>query len=73
MNKRIKELARQAGIMFESTKQNRIHSVSTTTLEKFAELIIEACSEQAEYNGYNQQFGNGGLRTKLHEHFGVEE
>ena len=73
MNERIKELAQQVGIMFESTKQTRIHSVSTTTLEKFAESIIEECAKQAEYNGYNQQFGQGGLRTKLHEHFGVEE
>jgi hypothetical protein len=73
MNTRIKELAQQVGIMFESTKQTRIHSVSTTTLEKFAESIIEECAKQAEYNGYNQQFGNGGLRSKLHEHFEIKE
>ena len=43
MNQRIKELAKQVGIMFESTKQNRIHSVNTETLEKFAELIVQEC------------------------------
>lgn len=72
MNKHLKELAQRSGIMFESTKQNRIHSVSTETLEKFAELIIEECARLAEYQGYNRAHGLGGLRTKLHEHFGVE-
>jgi hypothetical protein len=73
MNTRIKELAKQSGIWFEDNKDIRTHSVSTTTLEKFAESIIEECAKQAEYNGYNQQFGQGGLRTKLHEYFGVGE
>jgi transketolase C-terminal domain/subunit len=73
MNTRIKELAKQSGIWFEDNKDIRTHSVSTTTLEKFAESIIEECAKQAEYNGYNQQFGQGGLRTKLHEHFGITE
>jgi hypothetical protein len=42
-------------------------------IKKFAELIIEECAKLAEYQGYNQAFGQGGLRTKLHEHFGVDK
>ena len=40
--------------------------------EKFAELIVAECAQLAEYAGYNQQFGQGGLRAKLHKHFGIE-
>ena len=36
---------------------------------KLAELIIEDCAKLAEYQGYNQAFGQGGLRTKLAEYF----
>ena len=43
MNEQLKELAKHAGIIFESSKQNRVHSVSTETLEKFAELIVKEC------------------------------
>ena len=70
MNERIKELAQQAGIMFESTKQNRIHSVSTETLEKFAESIIRECAAIAErpHEYIKTQSGQHILK-----HFGVEE
>jgi hypothetical protein len=46
--------------------------VTRDDLVKFADLIIEECSKLAEYAGYNQQFGQGGLRAKLHKHFGIE-
>jgi hypothetical protein len=36
---------------------------------RLAELIIEDCAKLAEYQGYNQAFGQGGLRTKLAEYF----
>ena len=74
MNERIKLLAEQADGVF-------IHKLITGAkqytflekdLEKFAQLIIEECSKLAEYAGYNQQFGQGGLRAKLHKHFGIE-
>lgn len=44
MNDRIKELAKQSGIFFEDNRQNRIHSVSTDTLQKFAESIVKECA-----------------------------
>ena len=69
MNERIKELWSEAA---ESTIGDSWEE-QTKFLEKFAELIIEECAKLAEYQGYNRMFGNGGLRAKLHEHFGVEE
>jgi hypothetical protein len=71
MNERIKLLAEQAGI--PSLWTVGTDKQGNPILEKFAELIIEECAKLAEYQGYNQAFGLGGLRTKLHEHFGVEE
>ena len=67
MNEKIKLLAKQAGIIGQS--ENNV----APPMEQFAELIIEECAKLAEYQGYNQAFGLGGLRTKLHEHFGIEE
>jgi hypothetical protein len=71
MNKQVELLAVQAGFNIHNDiidGQNFNHEI-----QKFAELIIEECAKLAEYQGYNQAFGLGGLRTKLHEHFGVEE
>lgn len=56
MNKRIKELAIQCGIMFEPTKQNRVHSVSTETLQKFADLIIKECVESSDNTAILKHF-----------------
>jgi len=67
MNERIRQLAEQAYLYQEDD------NFLTAALEHFAELIIEECAKQAEYNGYNQMFGQGGLRTKLHKHFGIKE
>jgi hypothetical protein len=43
MKDRFKDLAKQAGIWFEDSKEIRTHSVSTTTLEKFAESVVQEC------------------------------
>ena len=71
MNERIRELAEQA-------KKSVPHGLGVDKWieiynEQFALLIIEECAKLAEYQGYNQAFGLGGLRTKLHEYFGVEK
>jgi transketolase C-terminal domain/subunit len=75
MNQRIKELAEQindqASDVFNGKADGMV--VTREDLEKFAELIIEECAKLAEYNGYNQMFGQGGLRTKLQEYFRIEE
>jgi hypothetical protein len=51
MNGRLKELAKQSSIWFEDTKDIRTHSISTTTLEKFAESIVRECADIA-YRGH---------------------
>ena len=61
----------QAADLFSGQADGMV--VTRDDLVKFAELIIEECSELAEYAGYNQQFGQGGLRAKLHKHFGIEQ
>jgi hypothetical protein len=43
MNSQTRALAVQAGIHFESNKENRVHSVSTETLTKFSALIAQDC------------------------------
>ena len=43
MNDQLKTLAKQVGIWFEDNKDVRNHTISTTTLERFAELIVKEC------------------------------
>ena len=70
MNKQIQLLAEQAGFNLHN---DPIDGPSYNyEIDKFAQLIIEECAQLAEYAGYNQQFGQDGLRAKLHEHFGIE-
>jgi len=71
MNKQIELLAVQAGFNIHNDVIDG-HNFNYE-IEKFAELIIEECAKLAEYQGYNQAFGLGGLRTKLHKHFGVNK
>ena len=66
MNERIKELAREAGLL--------VHNPDgiPTKLEKFAELIVRECmdtiaeSREARHTAYY-------YRNRVAEHFGVEE
>jgi hypothetical protein len=80
MNDRLKELAKQSGIWFEDTKEIRTHSVSTTTLERFAEMIIQECSEVATHtiltgSGVNPTTFTGTVTTvqRIKEHFGIKK
>ena len=66
MNDQLKALAKQAGIWFEDTKDVRTHSVSTTTLERFAELIVQECATHMDE--YADRTGDD-----LLDHFGVRE
>lgn len=63
MNKRIKELAEQAGLglRWETTSQFEAF------LEKFAELVVWECAKRSE------ELGNPELGQGLLKHFGVEE
>jgi hypothetical protein len=82
MNERIKELAREAGLLAYNPEG------PPTKLEKFAELIVRECINEIAYIGKaNEVFGDrtdrGGLNhilwttetaiEKIKEHFGVEE
>jgi hypothetical protein len=72
MNKRIRELAEQAG--FENGHQDRYGNSLSQELEKFAELIILECAQIcfSESKGHDMAFGEHcGIVIK--EHFGVEE
>ena len=74
MNERIRELSEQAGIHFGRSAtldgNNIARFVTTSDMEKFAELIVRECAELAtkEYNNRGAIHGND-----LLQHFGVAE
>jgi hypothetical protein len=73
MNERIKQLALQAGMV--KILEEHAHEYGNGTfentqypeLEKFAELIVQACAKRSEKLG-QPELGKG-----LMKHFGVEE
>lgn len=70
MNKRIRELAEQAG--FRYIKDERIGWAGNynASLPKFAELIIQECVGIARQNNNS---GEGGVIAQtIEQHFGVE-
>ena len=83
MNKRIKELAEQAGLRFTQLMSNPMVPVvdgKETDLEKFAELIVgeclEACSRANEIRHFvppTQEQVVLSCMREIEEHFGVEE
>jgi len=63
MNERIKELAREAGLLAYNPEG------PPTKLEKFAELIVKECADYVD-----SAVSDGGVDGRsLKEHFGVEE
>ena len=79
MNKRIRELAEQAEIKFESHPQHQgvdTAVIIPTDLEKFAELIVRDCMEVAHPKLTDVGEWAAGIRLvqkRLKQHFGVEE
>ena len=65
MNKRIKELAKQADKL--TTEENKYYNLMHYS-EKFAELIVRECAELAGCNAHVSGFALGDL---IKEHFGV--
>ena len=65
MNKRIKELAKQADKL--ATEENKYYNLMCNS-EKFAELIVRECAELAGCNAHVSGFALGDL---IKEHFGV--
>jgi hypothetical protein len=69
MNERIKQLAREAGLLAHNPDG------PPTKLEKFAELIVQECVAQCEKNKDHEWLGSGSKLSafNIKEHFGVEE
>jgi hypothetical protein len=65
MNKRIQELAHEAGLPTYNPEG------IPTKLEKFAELIVLECAEMFE-GVYTDQHRQQRIDTRIKEHFGVE-
>jgi hypothetical protein len=67
MNERIKELAREAGLL--------VHNPNgvPTKLGKFAELLIKECAEALDNNIAPPSHPFNSIGYKLKEHFGVKE
>jgi hypothetical protein len=74
MNKRIKELAEQAGIEFTydptEVPMRAFVEAWEEDLEKFAELIVRECAKIVNENDCEGSIVGDGM---LFDHFGVEE
>ena len=74
MNKRIEELAKESGAMFEH--MTWVERDLAPVFEKFAELIVRECAEWLK-KPVNQTPLSGEIMNiaaeRLKEHFGVEE
>ena len=80
MNEKIKQLALDAGIHFDASKQSRIHFVNTETLEKFAISVVQDCLDAivatTDRPADNDLLFYQGLFTAIDgikKRFGVEE
>ena len=80
MNKRIKELAEQAGATILTTHGmehvvDGCYIIGPARLEKFAELIVKECLDQCYNRGMNDELYNGQLKAAwyIEQHFEVEE
>jgi hypothetical protein len=82
MNEQIKKLAEQAGAVFVNS--NGLNDCPQDSLvgdeiQKFAELIVLACSEVIRNDGYrsgpfgNQDLSPSEIAIMIEEHFGVEK
>jgi len=74
MNERIKELALQSQLVYETTDGKVYNSWEdyvdlTEYVEKFAELIVRECAKRVDYWESRQ----GEHADDLLKHFGVEE
>ncbi len=66
MNKRIRELAKQA-LKQPDTDNDGLTVFDNDELEKFAELIVRECMSNLYLHGYDD------ARAQIKQHFGVEE
>ena len=81
MNKRIEELAVQAGATVITTHGmehvvDGCYVIGPARLEKFAELIVQECANIVRNSSLPDSYSEACLRNiadELEEHFGVEE
>ena len=77
MNDRIQALWKQAGGHYDGGNQHTWPEYTIDDPEKFAELIVEECMEQASIgNGHGNNQWDRALTfaaKNIKEHFGVEE
>ena len=66
MNKKIKELAEQAGWMMSDEVEG-----FNTRLEKFAKLIVQACVSICKKKEQPNLYGVREIEAGIKEHFGV--
>jgi len=69
MNKRILELAKQAGVIAQS------ETAVAPPMEKFVELIVKKCMDVAKYHTPDTEESEYTwlIHDKIKQHFGVEE
>lgn len=78
MNKRILEIAEQAGVLAdfgEDIKMGR-YSIGGTnqSMEKFAELIVRECAKEAfNFWCYQDDSNDESAQSHIKKHFGIEE
>lgn len=72
MNKRIKELALQAGMIIGDTSEFDMAKFMPKEL-KFAELIVNECADIAQQHNKSPVKSIYAVGHVIREHFGVEE
>jgi CO/xanthine dehydrogenase Mo-binding subunit len=70
MNKRIKQLAEQAG--WDYSKIERRNQTENFDEQKFAELIVRECAEFARQHNLEKADRSHMIHKAIKQHFGVE-
>jgi hypothetical protein len=76
MNEKIKELALQAGIVYEKRPELDVWIAFNIELEKFAELIVQECCQivlDCSIPGSNNERDFVVTAREIKQHFGVED
>ena len=73
MNERIRELAKQAGMLDFSQVSGGRYKVTEIDIEEFAELIIGECEQMSYKNSHRNDDMGAIIARQIKEHFGVEE
>ena len=72
MNERIRELAKQAGMLDFSQVSGGRYKVTEVDIEEFAQLVVRECAGVVD-NAVTHRESASTYVNKIKEHFGVEE